>query len=152
MKGPALLLVILGLPVLEIYILVRIGEVIGAGPTIGIIIATTVIGSAILRRQGLETLGRLRASMGRGELPAGEMLESAFLKLASILLILPGLITDTIGFLCLVPPLRRLVANRIVNQLVHSGNLTSHTPSGSDSHSPNDDHGQTIEGHYKRRK
>ena len=101
------LLLFFAVPLVEIYVLLEVGSVIGALPTIGLVVLTAVIGVGLIRAQGLSTLGRVRQELDRGELPALGIIEAALLLVAGALLLTPGFVTDSIGFLILVPPLRR---------------------------------------------
>ena len=117
---PALIVLalILGLPILEIYLMIQVGGEIGAGPTILLTIATAVLGTAIARHQGLSTLTRIHAAMSRGEPPALELLEGAIVLVSALFLLLPGFFTDALGFLGLIPPLRRLLILKLVESHV----------------------------------
>ncbi|ROR29599.1 FxsA family protein [Inmirania thermothiophila] len=110
----ALFLLFTLLPLAEIYVLIRVGGWIGAGWTVLGVVGTAVLGVALLRAQGLATLARAHRALERGELPALELLEGAVLVVAGALLLTPGFITDTLGFLCLVPPLRRELLRRFL--------------------------------------
>ena len=101
-----ILAVFIGLPLLEVAVFIQVGGVIGVWPTIGATIATALAGSLLLRAQGLAALMRARVQMDRGELPAREMFEGVCLVLAGALLLVPGFVTDIIGLLLFVPPLR----------------------------------------------
>jgi len=107
---PLLLLVFLLVPLLEIYFLIVVGGIIGALPTVVLVVLTAVIGAALARHQGLATLQRLQATMARGETPAIELLEGVLLFIGALLLLTPGFITDALGFACLIPATRRLLA------------------------------------------
>lgn len=87
--------------------LVTVGGLIGAGWTVFLVVLTAVIGASLVRSQGINTLARSQDSLAKGELPAVELLEGAALLVAGALLLTPGFFTDGIGFLLLVPPLRR---------------------------------------------
>jgi UPF0716 protein FxsA len=104
---PVLFFLFLTVPLVEIYLLIKLGGVIGAGPTIGIVIATALAGSWLLRQQGLATLMRAQGAVDRGEVPALELLEGLVLLVGGALLLTPGLITDAFGLLCLLPWTRR---------------------------------------------
>jgi UPF0716 protein FxsA len=104
-----LLLLFFTVPLVEIYVLLEVGGVIGAPSTIALVVLTAVIGAGLIRAQGLATLGRVQQELERGELPAVGIIEAALLLVAGALLLTPGFVTDTIGFLILVPPLRRRV-------------------------------------------
>jgi len=109
-----LLLIFFSVPLAEIYVLVQVGGVIGAVPTIAIVVFTAVIGAAIIRHQGMSTLARVRHDLEQGELPAEALLEAAVLLVAGALLLTPGFVTDTLGFACLVPALRRTLIRRFL--------------------------------------
>jgi UPF0716 protein FxsA len=107
---PLLLLLFLFVPLLEIWLLIKVGGIIGALPTVALVVLTAVIGATLARHQGLVTLQRLQATLARGETPAIEMVEGALLLIGALLLLTPGFFTDALGFACLVPPLRRRLA------------------------------------------
>ena len=102
-----LFLLFLLVPIAEIYVLIEVGEVIGAGWTILFVIATAVLGAWLVKLQGLTTMQRAQESIRRGDTPALEMLEGMTLFISGILLLIPGFVTDAVGFLLLVPVLRR---------------------------------------------
>ena len=108
-----LLLLFIGLPMVEIYVLIQVGHQIGALWTIALLIAVAVLGSALLRLQGLATLANVRAAMARGELPTEAILEGLVLLVAGVLMVTPGFVTDIAGLLCLLPPLRRAIARAL---------------------------------------
>ncbi len=109
-----LFLLFLSIPAIEIYLLIRVGEAIGALPTIFMVVFTAVLGIVLLRWQGLVTLTRVQAAMARGELPALAVLEGMLLLAAGALLVIPGFFTDTLGFILLIPPLRRFIAQSLL--------------------------------------
>ena len=133
----SLVLLFVAVPLLELYILIHVGSLIGILPTIGICILTAVIGASLLRYQGLQTLARVQTKLSRGEVPATDMLEGVILLLCGFLLLTPGFFTDVIGFLCLVPVFRTFIATRILSQLLTKA-----------SSSPNVNHSVIIEGEY----
>jgi UPF0716 protein FxsA len=102
-----LLLLIITLPLLEIYVLIKAGGLIGAIPTIALVVFSAVLGTLLLRWQGLITLQRGRASLARGEWPAADLLDGLIVLISGILLLIPGLLSDIAGLLCLIPALRR---------------------------------------------
>jgi UPF0716 protein FxsA len=118
----SLFLLFLLIPLIEIYFLIQVGEVIGAGWTIFLVVATAVIGAGLLRMQGLSTLQRAQASMAQGQLPATAMFEGVALLLSGALLLTPGFFTDTIGFALLVPPIRQA----LIKNALKSGQFTMH--------------------------
>ena len=104
------------IPIIEIYFLIKVGEVIGALPTIILVVLTAVIGAGLLRQQGLSTLARLQQNMSQGKIPAQEMVEAVLLAVGGALLMTPGFVTDTIGFLCLLPFSRQFIASNIIKR------------------------------------
>ena len=115
---PILALAFLIVPIVEIYLLIKVGQVIGAGWTVALVVLTAVIGVWLLRLQGLSTLLRARQKLEHDELPAQELLEGVCLVVAGALLLTPGFFTDTIGFLLLLPPSRRWLVRRLAERLV----------------------------------
>ena len=101
-------------PLLEIYLLIKVGTFIGAVPTLLLILFTAILGAFLLRLQGLQTLARIRETTDKGELPAEPLIEGLILLVAGMLLLTPGFFTDTLGFICLVPPLRNLLAKYLL--------------------------------------
>jgi len=114
---PLVAAIFLIVPIIEIYLLIQVGQVIGAGWTIFLVVATAVIGVALLRIQGLSTLNRAQQKLQQNELPAREILEGMGLVVAGALLLTPGFFTDTIGFLLLFPPSRVWLAGRLLRQV-----------------------------------
>jgi UPF0716 protein FxsA len=109
-----LLLLFVILPLAELWLLIWVGSIIGALPTLALVVLTAVAGVWLLRRQGLDTLLRGRQRLEMGEVPAEEMIEGMVLAMSGVLLLLPGFATDTLGLLGLVAPLRRWLVARIV--------------------------------------
>jgi len=103
----ALFLVFLLVPLIEIYFLIQVGGIIGPIPTVFLVVFTAVLGAQLLRFQGLSALRRVQASMARGEMPAMELLEGVVMLVGGALLLTPGFFTDALGFMCLIPPLRK---------------------------------------------
>lgn len=99
-----LLLVIM--PILELWLILQVGSFIGAGATIFLILFTAILGAAMLRRQGFSTLFRARQKMDEGQMPAKEMAEGLMLAISGALMLTPGFVTDAIGFSLLMPWIR----------------------------------------------
>jgi len=112
-----LLLIFIIVPIVEMWLLIQVGGLIGAVPTIAAVLLTAVIGLAMLRRQGLSTLLRVNQRMESGELPAQEMLEGIVLAVSGALLLTPGFFTDAIGFAGLTPMLRQWMVRRLVGRV-----------------------------------
>ena len=116
-----LFLLFLSIPILEIYLLLEVGDRIGLFPTIFLVVFTAVVGVWLLRVQGFSTLARAQASMSRGEVPAATMIEGVMLFIAGALLLTPGFFTDTIGFIFLIPVTRQWIANSILKNGIIRG-------------------------------
>ena len=104
-----LLLIILFIPLVEIYLFIQIGAQIGAFNTILIILLTAVIGIYFVKLQGLNTLKSGVTQLYRNQIPVYEMMSGAALAFAALLLIIPGFATDVIGFLLILPITRNLI-------------------------------------------
>ena len=104
-----LLLIVLFVPLIEIYLFIQIGGQIGAFNTIIIILLTAVVGIYFVRLQGLSTLKSGVAQLYKNQIPVYEMISGAALALAALLLIIPGFATDIIGFLLILPITRNII-------------------------------------------
>ncbi|MDC0663845.1 FxsA family protein [Marinobacter sp. SS21] len=114
------LLLFIIMPIVEMTILIKVGTLIGALNTIGLVLLTAVIGAALLRHQGFATLLRANERLNSGELPAREVAEGLILAVGGALLLTPGFVTDTVGFLCLLPGSRHWLAAQALKKLVVS--------------------------------
>ena len=114
--GPILLVAFIVVPLAEIAVLIQVGGWIGLWPTLALIVLTAVIGTAMLRQQGLSVLLRAQRQLEEGTLPVAEVFEGFCLVIAGALLLTPGFITDAVGFACLTPPLRRGVIRALVRR------------------------------------
>jgi UPF0716 protein FxsA len=107
----ALLFVVI--PLLELALLIQVGQVIGLPATILLVLATGVAGAALARREGLRTLSALQAELARGALPGQSLLDGLAILVGGAFLLTPGILTDAAGFLLLLPPTRRWVQARV---------------------------------------
>jgi UPF0716 protein FxsA len=148
---PILLLLFFLVPLLEIYLLIEVGGIIGVGWTIFSVVFTAVLGAFLVRTQGFSTINRIRAQMDQGQLPAMEMFEGLFLLVAGALLLTPGFFTDAIGFVCLTPPLRRSIIRYILSKGV-VGAAGQHRDSPGQHRDSTGQHTsqQSIEGEFRR--
>ncbi|MCK4744171.1 MAG: FxsA family protein [Sulfuriflexus sp.] len=136
-----LLLLFLTIPLVEIYFLISVGQVIGTIWTVFLVVFTAVLGAALLRSQGLSTLRRVQEASARGEIPALEMIEGLMLLVGGALLLTPGFFTDAIGFICLITPLRQTVIRYWIKRYGSS-------IQGQSRHNPDSKGPQTLEGEY----
>ena len=104
-----LLLLFIAVPVVELVLLIEIGQRVGTLATIGLIMGTGIVGASLARQQGISTLARLRKDLDDGRLPAEPIVDGVLILVAAAVLITPGVLTDLVGFLCLVPACRRLL-------------------------------------------
>ena len=140
-----LLFLFIAVPIAEISVLIKVGAVIGGATTILLVIFTAILGAYLVRQQGLSTLHKLHIESQTGRLPVMQIGEGALLLLAGVVLLTPGFITDVLGFMLLVPRLRRaIVAWFAQRSIVHSQGDFRYTQASPQN--PN-----VIEGEYKDR-
>ena len=101
----------IGLPALEIFLMIKIGGEVGALNTIALIVLTAIVGVYFARLQGIQTLKSGMVNLYQNKLPVYEMLSGASIAIAALLLIIPGFLTDFMGFLLLIPFTRRIIFN-----------------------------------------
>lgn len=111
------LLLLLLIPFAEIAVYIKVGQHIGVWPTIGLTLLTAVLGIFLVRMQGMMLLMDVRSSVARGELPTQSAMEGIVLLVCGALLLVPGFISDALGFLGLIPPLRRLLVKRFAPRI-----------------------------------
>ena len=110
------LLLIIGIPLLEIYLFINIGSQIGAFNTVLLILTTAILGVAYARYEGFNTLKSGMSQLIKNELPIYEIVSGATLAFAAFLLILPGFATDIIGILLVIPFTRKIILNKFVKK------------------------------------
>ena len=111
-------------PLLEIYVLIRIGEMIGALETIALVVLTGVVGAALAKTQGLLILRRIQQELYHGELPGDELLSGLCVLIGGAFLITPGIISDVLGFLLILPATRKIFKDflkRKANRMIQDG-------------------------------
>jgi len=108
-----LFLLFVGVPLLELFILVQVGQLVGVWPTIGLVVLTGVTGAALARLEGLRTVWKVRGELARGHLPGGALLDGFAILLGGALLLTPGILTDLVGFSFLLPPTRKVLLGRV---------------------------------------
>jgi UPF0716 protein FxsA len=137
------LIIFVGAPLLELYVLIEVGSQIGASWTILLSILTAALGGWLVRTQGFSVAFRAQQQMQQGSAPTLELMEGATLLVVGFALLLPGFITDVIGFLLLITPIRRQVIIRILQQrgILQPGVRNPHTAQNPPPY---------IEGEYRR--
>jgi len=111
---PFLLLLFIGVPLLELYVIIQVGQAIGALWTIALLVLSSLIGTALLRSQGRAVWRRFRTALAGGRPPARETIDGALVIAGGALMLAPGFVTDAFGALLLLPPSRALARRAIV--------------------------------------
>ena len=162
----------IAIPIVEIAVLIQVGEVLGLWPTIAIVIGSAWLGAKYVRQQGIATMQSVQHKMANGELPSTEIVTGLMLLIAGMLLVTPGFVTDTFGLLLLIPKVRENIAKAVqkhikVNTVVgatgntfnqspfEQGNVYEHDNNGpftANAQQPISHHeGETIEGDFTRK-
>jgi UPF0716 protein FxsA len=115
------ILILFGIPALEIYVMIEVGTEIGALQTVGLILLTAALGGLLFRIQGLSALRRVQTHLEAKEMPVGDLLSGIGILLAALLLFIPGFVTDALGFLLFIPPLRTVLMVGLLAQLIKNG-------------------------------
>ena len=97
------------IPIIEIYLLIEIGSMFGALTAVTLVILTGFLGAFLARMQGLQTLYRIQESLREGKMPSGELLDALLIVIAGLVLLTPGFLTDSAGFLLLIPATRNYI-------------------------------------------
>lgn len=118
-----LLILFIAMPLLEIAVFIQMGHIIGFWMTLLLVVATALIGTTVLHAQGFTVWQRFGDSMRQGAPPIVPVIEGVLLLVAGALLLTPGLITDTIGALLLVPPFREWLAKMLIDRALAAGNF-----------------------------
>ena len=112
---PLLVALLVVAPLVELYVLIQVGQVVGALWTVVALVAVSLLGAALLRREGWRTWRSLQAATATGRLPAREVADGALVLLAGALLLTPGFVTDLFGLLLLLPPVRAVVRRALMS-------------------------------------
>ncbi len=149
--GYILFLFFIGVPIIEISVFITVGDRIGLWPTLAAIFITAIIGASLLRAQGLAVLFRAQEHLNQGQLPIAEIFDGLCLLVAGAFLLTPGFVTDAVGFLLFVPPLRRWIGGVIGALLVARGSVHVHGSGGQDFNGPQsgNETGPIIDGDFE---
>jgi UPF0716 protein FxsA len=151
-------LILVTLPLLELAVLIKVGQAVGFWPTFGMVVGAGLLGAFIMSRGSLGVLRRTTQALEQGRPPVADALDGAFLLMAGMLLITPGFVTDFMALLLLVPPLRHALARWTVVRAIERGGLAGSSP-GADGTTPGEDvgrssagqgNGPVIEGEFER--
>ena len=105
------------IPIIEIYLLIEIGSMFGALTAVALVILTGFLGAFLARMQGLQTLYRIQESLREGRMPSGELLDALLIGIAGLVLLTPAFLTDSAGFLLLIPATRNAIKNWLRRQI-----------------------------------
>jgi UPF0716 protein FxsA len=108
-----LLILFTVVPIVELLLLIKLGEVVGFWPTVALVIGTGALGAFLTRLEGLRVLRQVQTEFAEGRVPTDRLLDGLLILLAGAVLLTPGLLTDALGFFLLIPPGRRLVRRTI---------------------------------------
>lgn len=125
-----LILLFIVVPIVELALLIKIGQYIGVGYTLAIVILTGMVGAYLTKSQGFLTLRRIQDDVNRGIMPADKIFDGVMILCGGILLLTPGLITDLVGFMMLVPFTRHLIKlwiKRKIKDMINRGQVISIT-------------------------
>jgi UPF0716 protein FxsA len=112
----ALLAIFILVPIAELYVIIKVGDAIGAVPTIALLVADSILGSILMRSQGRAVWRRFQETMQAGRLPHREVLDGVLVIFGGAFLITPGFLTDVVGILLLLPPTRSLFRRFLVRR------------------------------------
>lgn len=155
-----LLVLFILVPIIEIAVFIQVGEILGLGVTLFIVVITAVLGVNLLKQQGFKAWRDIQTSIAEGKVPALEMAAGAQLLFAGGLLLTPGFFTDIVGFSLMIPQVRMLLAKQMIRKGViiasaSSAGFTSHTNFQTRSPFEEQSHGnqrRTIEGEFEEKK
>jgi UPF0716 protein FxsA len=129
---PLLLVLLVAVPIAEVWLLIQVGQVIGLLPTVLILVGEAVLGGWLMRREGSRAWTALNQALSSGRMPAGELADAALVLVGGVLLMLPGFVTDLFGFVFLLPftrPLaRKLLTALVARRLERAGALARFGP------------------------
>ena len=125
-----LFILIIAVPLIEIFLFIKVGSYIGAYNTISLTLITAIIGIIYARYEGFNTLRSAIPQLKKDEIPIYEIISGAALAFAALLLILPGFVTDLIGFLLIFPPTRKVFVNKFSKNVKNKNNLNNNVIEG----------------------
>lgn len=114
-----LVVLLIGVPILELYVIVQVAVGIGTLQTIGLLILVSVVGAWLVRREGLWVLNRVRERLDQGQVPGNELVDGLLILVAGALMLTPGFLTDALGLVLLAPPTRIIVRTMLVKRFRH---------------------------------
>ena len=158
-----LFLVFIIVPIIEIAVLMQVGELIGGWPTVGVVILTAWLGAIFVRQQGIATVQKLQTKMAQGQAPSEEIVAGLLLLVAGVFLVTPGFVTDAFGLSLLIPQVRKglikSVQHRIITSATNGAHFNTHQHSEFEHQNPFEQQetpkaehqGKTIDGEFERK-
>jgi UPF0716 protein FxsA len=124
---PILFVLFVVVPLVELYVMIQVGQEIGALRTVALLVAVSVVGAWLAKREGLSVWRRMRAQISAGQVPAAHLVDGALILLGGVLLLTPGFVTDVLGLVLLLPPtrvlVRRVLRNAVFGRVEAARNL-----------------------------
>lgn len=114
-----LMALFVAVPLIEIALLIKLGEIAGFWPTFFLVVITGILGATLARKQGLDAWQKIQQELAQGRMPTSQLMDGLLILIGGIVLLTPGLITDTIGFLLLIPYMRRLAKSYLSRHFQH---------------------------------
>lgn len=162
-----LFLLFIIIPIIEIAVLMQVGAILGAWPTVAIVVFTAWLGAKNVKQQGIATLQSVQTKMAQGDMPSDEIVAGLLLLVAGVLLVTPGFVTDIFGLSLLVPQVRKQLIHSVQHYLkththnsnqgfsFHSQSFTQETHQSPFEQSPDEikskHHGTTLDGEFERK-
>ena len=140
------------IPIIEIFVLMQVGAVLGVWPTIGMVIFTAWLGAKYVRQQGISTLNSVQKKMAQGQMPSDEIVTALMLLVAGVLLVTPGFVTDFLGLSLLIPAVRHTIAGSVMSHISSNNSSQQGFQFHSHSHGQNqnqDDFSKQPEGSFQ---
>ena len=114
--GRTLFVLFLVVPLAELYVLIQVGQIIGALWTIALLVLISMAGSSLIKREGIRCFSRIRAQLQQQRMPTDELIDSGLILLAGALMLSPGFLTDVVAIVLLIPPLRTRLRRRLIKR------------------------------------
>ncbi|HEU0101678.1 MAG TPA: FxsA family protein [Mycobacteriales bacterium] len=148
MKPALLVLALIAVPIVELYVILQVGQQIGALATVVLLVAVSLLGAALLRREGARAWRAFREATLRGRVPAREVADGFLVLLAGALLLTPGFATDVVGLLLLLPPVRAVLRRWLTSYATRAmiDGLTAGPPGGGPGRPPGRGSERVIDG------
>ena len=115
---PKILVLLLVIPVLEMFLLIQTGRWLGFWPTLAILIFLSLLGLYLVKSQGFAVMARIREAISRGQVPTAPLMDGLMILASGLLLLIPGLLTDLMGLLLLIPSVRLMLRQRLAGYLI----------------------------------